>query len=556
MFSLVRSYTYVNTCNNIKPMKDFMNQVELMTIPDNVAEDIESAIYQCFGRNADIEEYVRIVLSEYDGVDDISEYHHIFPRAIFGDNDIEVLIPVKEHFKAHVYLFKGYSKSTSMNGRVMQAIAGGVAAFIRSTENRVEKLAKYSQEELDEYADMVSYAREVNRAKGIGCTHYSNPTTGEIIFAKDCPEGFVKGNKHNKVPFTNSERTELKWCVPGTEPDGWINQPLNPVNQDCPKHYYDTKTGKFVFRAVAEEGFIPGNFRFKGYRAYKNTESGIITKFKDDPGSPWELFNANTNCKRIHNPVTLENGMLKPDDDMPEGWVYGMSPDIVEKITGWTDVYDTEIGEYRRIDLEDFDPKTMIKRGRRTGWTVIYNKETRVHKWHSDKENIPDGWAVGRIDMPSGYVQAYNAKTKETGRFQSTDTIPTGWVRGIPYDKIWVYNGTEEQWVTVDHADELILAGWKKGRPTMVGNQCNKGNFHIHNPATGERATIKSKELLPDGWKLGLLINANPIFKGKKAYHKPGTTEHKYFSAEETIPDGWIRGTGTTKPRKQKASNG
>lgn len=38
------------------------------------------------------------------------EKHHIFPKSCFGDNDYIVKLTAKEHFVAHLLLWKGFEK--------------------------------------------------------------------------------------------------------------------------------------------------------------------------------------------------------------------------------------------------------------------------------------------------------------------------------------------------------------------------------------------------------------------------------------------------------------
>lgn len=525
---------------------------KLLEIPANHLDNIEQAIYDVFGRCAEIEQYVEIVLADYSDWDNAVELHHIFPQAVFGENTITVAIPIHKHFLAHISLYNGYMKHENRLSRIVQSFASGVTAFCRNNNHRLEHIKNLSEDDLLEYAYMVEEARKANSEKSIGCTHFTNIETGKIIFAKECPQGFVRGNKHNKLQYTNPERTICKMFVPGTEPEGWINQGLLGRNAGA-KHYIDPTTNKLRFTANPEDWFIPYS-PCTGTRHYKNIITGEVKRFENAPNEDWIAHNPNSEMLRVYNIETNQNSFISVDEDIPDGWAYGMSPDICEKLRGRIEVYDLINNEYKWTREELFDSETMIRQGSHTGWTVIYNEDTREHKWHPDRENVPCGWKIGRIDMPSGYVLAFNIESKKVDRFQTDADIPDGWQKGIPYEMIWIYNKEteKESWVPIHRAEELCQQGWEYGRPSMANNNHNGGNFHIYNPETKERATIKDKNDLPDGWIFGLLKNSKPAYKGKKAYHDPVSKQYDYFSNESDVPDGWIRGTGIKKPRKKK----
>lgn len=526
-----------------------INMKKLIEIPENYTVDIEQAIYDAFGNHEEITKYVNILLDDYSQHVGAMESHHIFPKAIFGDNDIVVDLPINKHFMAHIALHRGYMFKENRIPRVTQSTASAVTAFLRTNNFRLHQLKKLTEEELIEYSFMVEEARKTNSEKSIGCKHYTNLETGQIIFAKECPPGFVRGNKHNKRHFTNPERTMHKMFIPGTEPDGWVSGGTLGVNAGS-KHYFDPVTDKLKFTATPEDWYVPYS-PCAGKGTYKNIVTDEIRRFETAPSDEWITHNPTTGNMRIYNTETNENKFISMDSELPDGWRHGMSPDVCDKMKGRIEVYDLINNEYKWTREELFDPETMLRQGSHTGWTVIYNVETRQHKWHADKENIPEGWAIGRIDMPSGFIVGYNIETKEIDRFQSEDDIPEGWQKGIPYEMVWIYDTSgKESWVTIQRAEELELFGWEYGRPSMLNNKHNQNNLHIHNPITKEKKTIKQGQTLPDGWVFGLLKNSRPAYKGKKAYHCPTTKQHDYFSDMNDVPTGWVIGTGKKKPRK------
>jgi hypothetical protein len=70
----------------------------------------------------------------------IGENHHIYPRAIFGENNITKKISLLDHFKAHWLLYMAYKNYPERDPKEFRNVCYGLSSFNQINNNRRKKL--------------------------------------------------------------------------------------------------------------------------------------------------------------------------------------------------------------------------------------------------------------------------------------------------------------------------------------------------------------------------------------------------------------------------------
>ena len=157
-----------------------------------------------------------------------TESHHIFPVAIFGDNDIRVNFPIKEHFNAHVLLWKMIDKSISLMTMM----------YFRKMANAVHKMVQGRKKVAEFTADEYELARlAIVDARTNMVTAYDVRENKNVKVMRDLVD-----NKRYFRLFPMQDTIKNKACFISVMDPAWIDCVPRPAIQA----YIDTTTGNTV----------------------------------------------------------------------------------------------------------------------------------------------------------------------------------------------------------------------------------------------------------------------------------------------------------------------
>lgn len=516
----------------------------LRFLPDQI-DNLEELIFQEYGRNEWTEKYVDIVLTDWDILETrYSENHHIFLKSIYGENNITVRLPIVEHIKAHYYLYLGFKSTAATPSREMQKISSAVTAFQKGFVEGTKKLQRMTEEEIEEAAAFIAEARRINREKGLGCTHYTNKSTGEIIFSKECPPGFVRGNLHGKKSYRDNEGN-VRWFTEGNEPNGWVRGGFIGLKSGA-RFYWDPILQKKRFTNQPEPHFEPSSGCCVGYKFYRDINTGQYRRFQNDPGPGFVLEQPTTGSIWVHDVDTNQHYLVKDVSELPKNFRLGFSDDRKKLYSGKKFVILKDTRKVIKINPEDFDSEKMEYGSGKIGQKPIINADRTVQRWHKGGP-IPEGWSIGWINNMIGYIGAYDSFGNYKF-FRTKEDIPDGWKLGSPYKRIWINDGTTS--LLIHEHEESQYVGWARGRIHTTDNKHNLGRLRFCNHETGENIIISENDKIPDGFVPGLIRSKPAHNKGAIYFHNPETKEYRTFSQEDEIPSGWVRGTGKKYKRK------
>ena len=112
-----------------------------------------------------------------------TEKHHIFPRSIFGDNKFLVDLTLREHYFAHLLLFKRYANKYGKSN--IKTIKMFKAFNLMSGRNKINS-RKY-KELREKYYHMFSTTKNKK--------YYNNGKINKMIKVKEIPKYEAKGWK-------------------------------------------------------------------------------------------------------------------------------------------------------------------------------------------------------------------------------------------------------------------------------------------------------------------------------------------------------------------------
>jgi hypothetical protein len=246
---------------------------------------------------------------------EIGECHHVFPRAIFGNNDYTVKMTYQEHFKAHWYLCKAYEEAGLK--RPFMQMAKALFSFVGIADYRRSIIDNFTEEEIDELAPLIAEAREYNRISSIG----------EL-------NGFY-GKTHSPESAAKMSSAR-KGKVLSEETRGKISRYMSTRDKNFvryyPHHDITTKENFYFSMNDIKMGLVPENFvrgryitekeRLKRSLAMKQASDNFdyhwVKRGKDS-----ELYES----KHAYNPMTGDRIRILLGQEIPEGWVYGMVQD-------------------------------------------------------------------------------------------------------------------------------------------------------------------------------------------------------------------------------------
>lgn len=253
--------------------------------------------------------------------DAIGENHHIFPKSIFGNNNILVRLSYKNHFKAHWYLAKIYEEE-GLKREYMQ-MAKAFFSFIRIQEYRKEVLSTYTEIEIDELSNLVNEAKEHNRLSSIG---KCNPFYGKT----HSPETIAKMLENRNYIWTEEHRIKyIEFCKNRTESSiskHWYYNPETFENIRVSQNFIDS--------GELDNTYIAGRYTPEYERL---TRSMKAKEFTSNFSFEWVKRGADSplyNTKHIFNPNTGVRQRISSENNLPDGFIYslGMSEEGKQSI--------------------------------------------------------------------------------------------------------------------------------------------------------------------------------------------------------------------------------
>ena len=267
-------------------------------------------------------------------------------------------------------------------------------------------------------------------------------------------------------------------------------------------------------------------FDVSGKATYKDKDGKLFNVSVNDPRiGTGELQSMGKGMRFIHNLETKQNLRIKPNEEIPYGWEWG---------------------------LRNFNCKEISSPFK--GTRIIHNPETKQNLRIKPNEEIPVGWECGQINEfgekvipPSskGSKWIYNLESKQSRRIKPGEILPEGWEFGTKITQLggrkWIYNPEKKTQMLISVEDSLP-EGW------FIGQIIRFGSKWIHNPETQKEMRLNQNDELPKGFCYGRMI-----VKGNRWIFNPETKISMILKPEEILPEGWVFGRGNYK--KVKTSN-
>lgn len=283
--------------------------------------------------NEYLEAYLDLICSNANTIPDgYTELHHIFPKAIFGDNDTLVALSYKDHFFAHWLLVKAY-ETEGLTREFMQ-MSKALFMFIGHSPTRQEMINSLTLEEVIELAPLIEEARHYNRVSSTG---ELNPFYGK----KHSPETMAKIQQSRSLnPWNHTEESlrKLDDYFKNRDPykikKFFYHDPATKMNYRFSQHCVDNN--------LVPENLLRGKHMTED-ELFRRSLSAMETMSMLDfswvkRGEDSHSFN----MKHAYNPETNIRIRIHADDILPDGFVYGfiISDDHLSKLK--------EIGMKRR----------------------------------------------------------------------------------------------------------------------------------------------------------------------------------------------------------------
>jgi len=255
--------------------------------------------------------------------DDIGNNHHIYPKSIFGDNNITIRLSYKDHFKAHWFLYKIYETAGPKYKRPFMQMGKALFMFVDAKQRKYE-LSSLNEDELEEISNIVEEAKIANRLTSMG---ELNPFYGKT----HSPECLSKMNE-NRI-----KRGPLKWTE--TQRKNYYDYLNNRNHDDVVRHYYfDPITlenyrfsNNFIKSDQMPKNLIPGRYTSDKERLLRSLSVRQMQQYLQ---FDWYKYGEDNQCfgtKHAYNPETLERMRIKKDETLPDGFIYGyyMTPEHI-----------------------------------------------------------------------------------------------------------------------------------------------------------------------------------------------------------------------------------
>lgn len=277
--------------------------------------------------------------------EDSGENHHIFPKSIFGKNNIIIRLTYIDHFRAHWYLAKIY-ETEGMKRQYMQ-MAKAFFSFIQIADYRKEVIRNFTDEEICELAILIDQSKEHNRLSSIGelnsfyGKHHSPETIQKTLDTKKRNGSMIWTEKHrmNYVKFCKNRN-------PDDVPRNYYHDPILGINIRL--------SNNGVKNNLVPFGYVEGRFtsekesltRSLSAREFYSTYNGNHWLRGQEHG--WY------DTKHIYNEETGEQKRIKSTEHLPDGFIYALK--FSEKHAA-------------NMKLAAFN-----RRGLPSPWTIITNK--------------------------------------------------------------------------------------------------------------------------------------------------------------------------------------
>ena len=170
--------------------------------------------------------------------------------------------------------------------------------------------------------------------------------------------------------------------------------------------------GNIEYVSITDERYLNGELTYvlkgvnKGKVRVKDQDGNYFSIPKNDPKIlSGELIHFAKGTKWINNPELKKNMMLKPGEDLQEGWEYGM----------------------KNFNCEGFVPHSTAGRKR------IFNPELKKEMMIDPNTELPLGWFYGRLNskmvitVPKGSKMIHNIELKQNKFIKSDEILPEGW---------------------------------------------------------------------------------------------------------------------------------
>ena len=301
-----------------------------------------------------------------------TESHHIFPVSIFGKNKETVNLTHKEHFIAHLFLWKMYQKEFGNEYFATKKMAKCFIFINRKKHNTELKITSRIFQNLREQFRIINSEQTLRlHEEGIFednlkwlVNYWENEENRKAQSKRrkewhSIPENKEKVKQTNKK-LTNTlewrEQRRLKQIEFSSDPE-YTKKRIYAMNKPEIKEKValtqkmnaaamtkEQRSAKFG-RYRTEEQILNHADKIRGRKKYFNL---ILLKIKISdacPGQDWKLRSELTDeeyrlfprkifdsgigsrgSKWVYNNVTLERKKIKPNEELPENYSYGKGP--------------------------------------------------------------------------------------------------------------------------------------------------------------------------------------------------------------------------------------
>lgn len=175
-----------------------------------------------------------------------TETHHIFPVSIFGQNNTTVNLPIKEHFNAHVLLWKMIDKTKSEE----------ISKNWRKMANAVHKMVQGRKSVCEYTAEEYEIARiAIIEARKDTITAYDAKENKNIKIHRDKLD-----NKRYFSLFPMKNTVTNKACFVSVMDPEWINC----IPRDSIQTYFDKTINEYVNISTKLAKKNPKRYIFSG----------------------------------------------------------------------------------------------------------------------------------------------------------------------------------------------------------------------------------------------------------------------------------------------------
>lgn len=138
--------------------------------------------------------------------------------------------------------------------------------------------------------------------------------------------------------------------------------------------------------------------------------------------------------KMFHNPVTNEHRFLLPEEQIPNGFVKGKSPNTIKQLHTYYDpdtlvIYRFGVGEKVPCELVPGMPTGIYGFGPKQGFKVYNNGEHKIYL--QEGKAIPEGYTPGKgYSSTKDRIRYWNPQTGVNKYLPSNTNPPQGFIKG------------------------------------------------------------------------------------------------------------------------------